>query len=136
MREWIGWRTALVLAVVTGLLLLLGANNLPDQERTALANVLVLVCLTAACTAVYRVFRGEREWQRRLQAWVRSPVTHWNDWRVIGLLAGNAFGFYFLQIVDLPERDKWSSASVLLLLTLCLALQMISVAFFKKRDRK
>jgi hypothetical protein len=135
MKTWIGWRTALVLAVVTGMLLL-GANDLPDQERAALANVLVLVGFAAAGTAIYRMFRGDRGWQRRLQAWMRSPVTHWNDWRAIGLLAGNALGLYVLGLVDLPERDRWSSASVLLLLTLCLALQMISVAFFKKRDRK
>ena len=39
-------------------------------------------------------------------------------------------------VVDLPDRDKWTSASVLLLLTLCLAVQMIAVAFFKKHNRK
>jgi len=132
-KSWIGWYTLVL--VVSGLLLL-GAGDLADREWWIVANVLILVAFAAACMAIYRVLHGDREWQRRLQAWVRRPVTHWNDWRVTGLLAGDALGFYLLGAVDLPDRDKWSSVVVLLLLTLCLAVQMISVAFFKKRDRK
>jgi hypothetical protein len=128
-------KTWLVGVTVSGLLLL-GLGDLPDREWWGVANVLVVVALAAVCAGVWRVLRGDRDWQRRLRAWAGRPLAHWNDWRVIGLLAGNALGFYLLGVVDLPDRDRWSSASVLLLLTLCLAVQMVSVAFFKKRDRK
>jgi hypothetical protein len=135
MRTLIGWRTLLVLAMVAGLLLS-GIDDLTDQDRLALGNLLVLVCFGGAWMAGRRVLQGERPWQRGVQAWMARPMTHWNDWRVIGLLAGIAFGFYFLGIVDLPPGDKWSSAGVLLLLALCLAVQMINVAFLKGRGRK
>jgi hypothetical protein len=136
MKTWMGWRAVLALAGIAGLLLLTGLDDRPDQERLAVANVLVLVTFGAAWMQLHRVLHGDGAWQRRVQAWARSPMTHWNDWRIVGLLAGIAFGLYVLGLVDLPDRDKWSSAFVLLLLALCLALQMISVAFFKKRNRK
>jgi hypothetical protein len=136
MKNRLGWHVILVLAVITGLLLLLAVDDLPVQEKGALANLFVLVCFGAAGLAIYRVLYGDRPWQRPVQAWVERPVTHWNDWRNIGLLASIAFGLHFLSIVDLPPDDKWTSASVLLLLALCLAGQMIGVAFFRKRDRK
>jgi len=136
MKNRLGWHVILVLAVVAGLLLLLGVDDLPVQDKGALANLFVLVCFGAAGLAIYRVLYGDRPWQRRVQAWAGRPVTHWNDWRNIGLLASIAFGLHFLSIVDLPPDEKWTSASVLLLLALCLAGQMIGVAFFSKRDRK
>jgi len=135
MKTWIGWCTVLALAVVSGWFLL-GGDDLPGQDRLALANVLVVACFGSVGIGAYRVLRGDRAWQRRVQAWTGQPMTHWNDWRVIGLLAGIAFGFYFLGIVDLPPGDKWSSAGVLLLLALCVAVQMFNVAFLRKRDRK
>jgi hypothetical protein len=133
MKSWIAWCILLVLAVAA--VWLPDVGDLPSREQWALANTLILSGFAAVGVAAWRVLRGQREWQRRLRAWAARPVTHWNDWRVIALLAGNALGFYFLTIADLPPGDKWSSASVLLLLTLCLAVQMVSVAFFK-RDRK
>ncbi|HWE17925.1 MAG TPA: hypothetical protein VG758_12205 [Hyphomicrobiaceae bacterium] len=136
MKTWIGWRTVLVLAGVTALLLLPGINDLPDQERLAVTNVLVLVAFGAGWMQLHRLFHGDGAWQRRVQAWARRPMTQWNDWRIIGLLAGIAFGLYFLALVDLPDRDKWSSAFILLLLALCLAVQMVNVAFFRRRGRK
>jgi hypothetical protein len=129
MRIW------LVGVAVSGLLLL-SVGDLTDREWWGVVNVLVIVALATLCAAIYRLLSGDRGWQRWLRAWVGRPVTQWNDWRVIVLLAGNALGFHLLGVVDLPDRDRWSSASVLLLLTVCLAAQMISVAFFKKRDRK
>jgi hypothetical protein len=136
MKNWLGWHIVLVLAVLAGLLLLLGADDLPVQERGALSNLLVFGSFGVVGLAIHRVLYGDRPWQRRVQAWAARPLTHWNDWRNIALLASIAFGLYFLSVVDLPSDDKWTSASVLLLLALCLAGQMIGVAFFRKRDRK
>lgn len=135
MRRWLGWR-AVVMGVAATLALLLGVDDLPTQDRLALENALVLLVLGAAALAIWRVLYGDRPWQRRVQAWIGRPMTHWNDWRIIGLLGGIALGLYLLNSVDLPPADKWSSASVLLLLALCLAVQMINVAFLKRRGRK
>ena len=132
----IGWLTILAAAVMAGILLLLGVGSLPDQEFAALGNVVILVAFGAVGLAVYRTLYGERPWQKAVQAWLGRPMTHWNDSRVIVLLAGIAFGFHFLAAVDLPPGDRWSSASVLMLLAICLGVQMINVAFFRRRDRK
>ncbi|HEX6002323.1 MAG TPA: hypothetical protein VFZ16_23450 [Hyphomicrobiaceae bacterium] len=133
----VGWLTILAAAVLAGVLLLLGGvDSLPDQEFAALGNVVILVAFGSAWLGIYRVLHGGRPWQRAVQAWLGRPMTHWNDSRVIVLLAGIAFGFQFLDSVDLPPGDRWSSASVLVLLAVCLGVQMINVAFFRRRDRK
>jgi hypothetical protein len=138
MKNWLGWSVILALAIVTGLLLLLGLDidGLPDHDRRALADVAIFVSFGSTGLGIYRVLYGDRPWHRRVQAWSARPVTQWNDWRIIGLLAGIAFGFYFLGISDLPADDKWTSASVLVLLAVCLAAQMIGIALFRKRGRK
>jgi hypothetical protein len=136
MKNWLGWPVILVLAVALGGLLFMGYDQVPDQDKRALADIVIFVSFGSAGLGIYRVLYGERPWQRRVQAWTAQPVTHWNDWRTIVLLAGVAFGFYFLDLSDLPPDDKWTSASVLVLLAVCLAAQMIGVAFFRKRGRK
>jgi hypothetical protein len=67
MKTWIGWRTVLVLAGVTALLLLPGINDLPDQERLAVTNVLVLVAFGAGWMQLHRLFHGDGAWQRRAE---------------------------------------------------------------------
>ena len=136
MKSLIGWRTILVLAGVAILLLLLGAGDLSDQDRLTLENLLILGAFGGVGMALHRVLNGIRPWQRRVQAWAGRPMTHWNDWRIVWLLGGVALGLHLLGSVDLPPGDKWSSASVLLLFALCVAAQMVNVAFFRKRGRK
>jgi hypothetical protein len=135
MRTWSGWHTLTVLAGGISLLLLT-FGDLTDNNFRTTANILILASFAGVWMAANRVLNGDRPWHRLVQAWVRRPMAHWNDWRIITLLAGSALGFHLLEMVDLSERDKWSSASVLLLLVLCLAAQMINVAFFRKRGRK
>jgi hypothetical protein len=133
MMKWRGWYTVLVLAGMTCPLLL---GDLSDRDWAAAANALVFLSFGAAGLAIYRVLHGDRAWQRRVQAWAGRPMTHWNDWRIIGLLAAIALGLYLLGIVDLPPGDKWSSAGVLLLFALCLVVQMLNVGILRRRDRK
>jgi hypothetical protein len=135
MKTWSSWHTLVVVAGVTSLLLLT-FGDLTDRNFRTTANILILASFAATWMAAHRVLTGDRPWQRLVQAWVRRPMAHWNDWRIITLLGGSALGFHLLEIVDIPPRDKWSSASVLLLLVLCLAAQMINIAFFRKRGRK
>jgi hypothetical protein len=132
----IGWRTILVLAGVAILLLLLGVSDLSDQDRLTLENLLVLASFGGVGMALHRVVNGIRPWQRRVQAWAGRPMTHWNDWRIVWLLGGVAFGLHLLGSVELPPGDKWSSVSVLVLFALCVAAQMVNVAFFRKSGRK
>jgi hypothetical protein len=135
MKTWSGWHTLAVLAGGISLLLLTFGDLSAHNFRTT-ANILILASFAGVWMAVSRVLNGNRPWQRLVQAWVRRPMADWNDWRIITLLAVSALGFHLLEIVDLPERDRWSSASVLILLVLCLAAQMINVAFFRRRGRK
>jgi len=137
MKTWSGWHTLMVLAGGICLLLLtLGDGDLTERNWRTTANILILLSFAGVWMATHRVLHGDRPWHRYVQARVRRPMAHWNDWRITTLLAGSALGFHLLEIVDLPDRDKWSSASVLLLLVLGLAAQMINVAFFRKRGRK
>ena len=113
MQRWSGWHTMMVLAGGTSLLLLT-FGDLTDGNWRTTANILILLALAAVWMAVHRVLNGDRAWHRRVQASTRRPMAHWNDWRIIALLAGSALGLHLLEVVDLPPRDKWSSASVLL----------------------
>jgi hypothetical protein len=135
MKTWSGWHTLTVLAGVISLLLLT-FGDLSERHFRTTANILILASFAGVWLAAHRVLNGDRPWQRLVQASVGRPMAHWNDWRMVALLAGSALGFHLLEIVDLPERDRWSAVGVLLLLVLCLAAQMINVAFFRKRGRK
>jgi hypothetical protein len=68
-------------------------------------------------------------------AWWDRPLTHWNDWRFIILLAGVGLWLVLLGVLDMRFVDRWEAALWVLLIAVWLAIEMIRLAV-GRRSRK